>query len=165
MKILIISDSHGSLSNLIEIYEKENPDKIYVAGDFLDDIDEFKYIYPQIEILSVLGNCDFFKKNLKEELFFIIEGKKIFITHGHKYEVKVGNKKLISKAEELEADIIIYGHTHKKELQEINKKIYLNPGAVIDGNYGIINFFKDKIEFKQKKLTSNKCIDTKIIKL
>lgn len=34
MKILVISDSHGSLSNLIEVYEKEKVDKIYVAGDF-----------------------------------------------------------------------------------------------------------------------------------
>lgn len=152
MKILVISDSHGSLSNLIEVYEKEKVDKIYVAGDFLEDIDEFKYIYPDIDIISVAGNCDYVKKDLKEERFFVEKKKKIFLTHGHKYGVKSGNKTLISRGEELDADIVIYGHTHIKYLKEINGIIYFNPGALIDGNYGTIEILQDKINFQEKNI-------------
>lgn len=152
MKILVISDSHGSLSNLVEVYEKENPDKIYVAGDFLEDIEEFKHIYPNSEVIAILGNCDFYKKDLKEDIFFIEEGKRIFITHGHKYGVKSSNQNLILKAEELNADVVIYGHTHNKFFQETNNKFYFNPGALIDGNYGIVEISKDKIDFKHKNI-------------
>jgi predicted phosphodiesterase len=40
------------------------------------------------------------------------EGKKIFMTHGHLYDVKYGLSRLIAAGYEKGADIILFGHTH-----------------------------------------------------
>ena len=49
-------------------------------------------------------------------------GKRIFFTHGHKYDMKrPPNKKI---------DIMIYGHVHTGWIKEQNEIIFANPGSV-----------------------------------
>jgi len=84
----------------------------------------------------------------KDTEIFELNGKKIFLTHGHLYGVKSTMKEIEAKAEEIEADICIFGHTHREYMNEKNDIIYLNPGALQDKKYVIYNGKK----FEQKIL-------------
>lgn len=67
------------------------------------------------------------------EIEAVVSGKKIFMTHGHSYNVYFGTKDLIAAGKERNADLIFYGHTHLSSIQKkkISEKemIVLNPGS------------------------------------
>ena len=55
----------------------------------------------------------------------------------------------------IDADIYIYGHTHRAVYNFKNNKTYINPGALgcpektNKASYGILNINKKKVEYKQ----------------
>ena len=109
MKVLLISDIHGSsyyAKKIEEIVNREEPNKIIVLGDlyYHGPRNPLTQEYNPLEVAKILnslkdrlevikGNCDAevdemisefqFNKNLLEE----INGKKIFFTHGHIYNI------------------------------------------------------------------------------
>ena len=80
------------------------------------------------KIISVYGNCDSFTDNsmlnfFDDKLYVTVpmDGKLVFITHGHVY-----NKYNIPN---LPYDVYIQGHTHVP-IMEYGDKLYLNPGSI-----------------------------------
>jgi len=75
------------------------------------------------------------------------------VTHGHKYNVKFTLENLHYRVEELEADMVLFGHTHKPFNQNIDDVLFFNPGSPTnprntpDKTYGIIDI-DDKIKAK-----------------
>lgn len=146
MEFLILSDSHGSPNKLSEIYKRQikKPDAVFFLGDGIKDLSYCDF--ENTVVYSVYGNCDFFcggDDNDKEKILNIY-GIKIMMTHGHIYNVKQGLDRIIQKAAAVEADLLLFGHTHKKyekcftpednEFLTLKKPLYvMNPGAV--GNY------------------------------
>ena len=87
-QFLIVSDTHGDLIGMRgTIKAHPDIDTIIHLGDFCKDARIIKNEYPHINIISVMGNCDFYA-DMPEEIIFEIEGKRIFITHGHYFNVK-----------------------------------------------------------------------------
>lgn len=128
MKIGIISDTHGNKQCMDEaISYLMDCDLIIHAGDNFSDS---KYIHSvtKIGMMAVKGNCDF--DNVEDELIFDIEDKNIFLCHGDKYSVKYGLEQLEEKAKEVEANIVIFGHTHTPLCIEKDNILYINPGSV-----------------------------------
>ena len=128
MKIGIISDTHGNKQCMDEaISYLMDCDLIIHAGDNFSDS---KYIHSatKIGMMAVKGNCDF--DNVEDELIFDIEDKNIFLCHGDKYGVKYGLEQLEEKAKEVEANIVIFGHTHTPLCMEKDNILYINPGSV-----------------------------------
>lgn len=128
MKIGIISDTHGNKQCMDEaISYLMDCDLIIHAGDNFSDS---KYIHSvtKIGMMAVKGNCDF--DNVEDELIFDIEDKNIFLCHGDKYGVKYGLEQLEEKAKEVEANIVIFGHTHTPLCIEKDNILYINPGSV-----------------------------------
>ena len=80
-----------------------------------------------------------------------MEGKRIFLTHGHLYGVKSSYDSLREMGRKMKCDIILFGHTHREFLEE-KDMILANPGAAQDGKYGILDLQKEKVEIKLKKL-------------
>ncbi|MGL5054327.1 MAG: YfcE family phosphodiesterase [Fusobacteriaceae bacterium] len=152
MNILVISDSHGELSNIIKVYELEQPDLILSAGDCLEDIKELSYIYKGLRYESVRGNCDYFTDILEQNKLLEVCEKKIFLTHGHLYGVKSDLRHIEEQGEELGVNIVVFGHTHRPYLNKVNEIFYFNPGAMIEGKYGIISIKKNQIDFFQKQI-------------
>ncbi len=142
-KILVFSDTHKNTDTAINII-KNNPDTNLVlhAGDHAEDAEDLSYIFPEISFSYVKGNCDLFSFE-KEERFFEASGKKILLTHGHLYKVKMTLSLLRKRAKELGADIVVFGHTHQRLIEEDDGILYLNPGS--RGSYGQITIDKDKI--------------------
>ncbi len=130
MKILLFSDSHGYTLNMVKVAKKyDDIDMIIHLGDFIKDIiklgEEIKK--PVYEFVS--GNNDWTKDYPSEKLI-LIEEKKIFITHGHLYNVKNDYKRIISKGIALKADAVFFGHTHKTEEFYYENTMFLNPGSI-----------------------------------
>lgn len=128
MKIGVISDTHRMNRFIDKVIPYLNEcDLIIHAGDnFVDS----KYIHKMTNVgmMAVRGNCDF--ENVEEELEFEIENKKFFVCHGDKYGVKYGLGQLQKKAKEIEADIVVFGHTHTPLIKEKDNTVYINPGSV-----------------------------------
>ena len=152
MKIIVITDSHGELSNIINAYETEHPDIILPAGDCYDDIKELSYIYNDLKYESVRGNCDYFTDIPDQNRLLQLEGQTIFLTHGHLYGVKLRLDELERQSQKLCADIVVFGHTHKPYLNKLDNVIYFNPGAMRDGRYGVITIHKDEVQCFQKQI-------------
>jgi putative phosphoesterase len=113
------------------VFEKEKNVDLYIhLGDGERDTAGFHNDIPFKEHYCVRGNCD--SGYTPTEKFFSAAGKKLFITHGHLYDVKTGLERLTQRAVELKADIVLYGHTHEGlETYDTARKIhFLNPGSI-----------------------------------
>ena len=133
MKILVFSDSHGMVGFMQRIAEKEKPDMILHLGDLESDCDG---AFGDLRVVKVRGNCDFHSFEEKER-FLDFGFTKIWMTHGHLYGVKSGLSSLLSHGEELGANVILYGHTHRRYLLETDRYTVMNPGTP-DNSYGVI---------------------------
>ena len=151
-KILILSDTHSNFNKVLNIFEIEKPDIVIAAGDGIRDIDELSYVYNTVKYYTVKGNCDFFDRNHEEENLFDIDGVKIFLTHGHLYNVKRELESLEIVGRRLKADIVIYGHTHREYISEKEGLIMFNPGAAEDGKYGILIKDCSNVKLFHKKI-------------
>lgn len=129
MKILVVSDTHKSHSNLEAVLEKyKRLDMIIHLGDAEGREDYIEAIGGcPLHIIS--GNNDFFSHLPREEEFFI-GSYHVFITHGHNYFVSMGEERLKEEARGRGADIVMYGHTHKPALTIEPDLITLNPGSI-----------------------------------
>ena len=58
MKILVLSDSHSTLSFMRHCIEKVKPDAIVHLGDHFDDGEAMHEENPGIPFYQVPGNCD-----------------------------------------------------------------------------------------------------------
>lgn len=152
MKILIISDSHSHLENIVTMYDIEKPNAVIFAGDYTKDALELSFIYDDCDFYIVRGNCDFYDNNFKDLLEFKIANYKFYLSHGHLYGVKNNYKFLEKEVEKTMANIAIFGHTHLAYYKERNSIHYFNPGAAKDGNYGVIHIENENIKFHHKKL-------------
>lgn len=129
MKILVVSDTHGKNKKLIErVKNLEKPDLMFHLGDYVADgltISRALKISPII----VLGNGDHPSSGFKEEEIVEIKGKRILLTHGHRFGVNYSLNKLFYRAKELKADIALFGHTHVPTIEKIEGCILMNPGS------------------------------------
>ncbi|MFR5876984.1 MAG: YfcE family phosphodiesterase [Eubacterium sp.] len=140
MRIVVTSDSHARQGNLFEVFERhlKNADLFINLGDGEDDVDNVLMLYPNIKIERVAGNCDFYS-NYPAKKVISIGGKKIFFTHGHPFGVKHGYDEIQDYAKEIGADICLFGHTHIPYTEYKDGIYFMNPGAVCNGVYGIID--------------------------
>ncbi len=139
MKLLVMSDSHGNVSNMLQAVERENPDVILHLGDCWRDAERLHERVPEIPLYQVPGNCDLRSIEDSEQLL-LLEGKRILICHGHTYRVKQSLLPAGLAAEEKGLDIFLFGHTHRALCDYHGKTLFLNPGSIGEsrGFYGIL---------------------------
>lgn len=128
MRIGVVSDSHRNLYMLDRAIDQMGKvDMIIHLGDDYKDIIKVNEKY-NLPIHYVVGNNDYNLEPVYEKTIRA-EGKRIFITHGHKYDVYYGIERLYFKALEEKADIILYGHTHRQSIERNGEMVFLNPGS------------------------------------
>lgn len=129
MKILIVSDTHGHEGNLKKVLERVgNLDAFIHLGD-IEGHEDYIEALAECPVHMVSGNNDFFSDLPREEEFQI--GKyRVMITHGHYYGVSIGTDRLKEEARSRNADIVMYGHTHKPEIDIDSGVTVLNPGSL-----------------------------------
>ena len=158
MKILVVSDTHGDVELLYDIVSKHRlgTDLVIHLGDNFPDAESVMRDFPTIAFLGTIGNCDFpfMCSNAKYEGSFGVEGKRIFYTHGHKYNVKYGLDYLVSNAKFKGCDIALYGHSHVSFAEEVNGVLVINPGSLsrprdnTNGTYCLLEINDKNVEYK-----------------
>lgn len=144
-KIFVFSDSHGSTDGCMRIIGgAEKADAIIHAGDYVRDADDLKSVFPDIPVYNVRGNCDFLSNEVNDKTE-IIDGVKIFITHGHSYNVKITLSELKRKGHELNADVVVFGHTHVPMVDIDGGMVIVNSGSSSSrGTYAVITIDNKK---------------------
>lgn len=128
MKLIVFSDSHRELGHMRDVIDREKPDYVFHLGDHDDDARQISMEYPTLPVAMVRGNCDRWS-DTPETLTPVLDGVRFFLCHGHTYGVKSSVSTAIYAAMEQEADVLLYGHTHIAEQDEVNGLIILNPGS------------------------------------
>ncbi len=158
MKILIMSDSHGNITNLNHVMgfaQKIKAGLIIHCGDWNNLESANKVTSFGIPLYAVLGNADIdstLEQNLKlnskkfgtEYLLENIEGKNIGITHRPRDVKKF--------FENIDTDIVFCGHRHSKDDTILNGIRIVRPGAITNGNNfavydtenGLVEFIEDE---------------------
>lgn len=128
MIIAVVSDTHRDKNSIKRVAEAaKEADLLMHLGDNVGDAEDLEELFKG-KVISVRGNCDFMTR-APLEMVKEIEGVKILITHGHKYDVKNSLSQLIYRAEELDVDIALYGHTHVSEINFEGGMWLINPGS------------------------------------
>jgi len=131
--LLIISDTHRDTSLMEELIKKYKGYMIIHCGDYCVKRD----ILDKYDITCVDGNCDQYDDNIEKVIE--IDSKRILITHGHKYRVKMGYMNLYYRAMELMCDYVFFGHTHEACVFSDNNITFINPGSLKYGRtYAVI---------------------------
>lgn len=125
IKMGIISDTHGLLRE--EVKERlKDCTYIFHAGDvdrpeILDELRTMGFLY------VVRGNNDgYWAQNLRRSLNFSVGNVKFFMVHDRKDAAwELGN-----------TQVVIFGHSHKYFCQEIDGRLWLNPGSCGRNRFG-----------------------------
>ena len=143
MKILVLSDSHSSQSFMRRCVETVKPNAIIHLGDYFADGEALGALYPNIPLYQVPGNCDRFRCAGGEPEIRVIElsGVRLYITHGHKHNVKLYLGALLRDARASGASAALYGHTHLADCHREPDGLWvMNPGSCggYSGSAGLI---------------------------
>lgn len=130
--IVLVSDTHGNLHNLYKLDELIMHSSYFIhLGNNKSDAHLYR------SAICVGGNGDGVPTN---DRVIEIDGIKIFITHGHKYDVKNSLLPLALKAEECGAKYVFYGHTHIADICEVNGVTLINPGSLYSSPMGYLSY-------------------------
>lgn len=124
-KLLILSDSHGFTNEITQIKERHNLANNVHCGDseLAVDAADLQGFY------VVKGNCDW-QAPFPENEVIDIAGLRFYVTHGHLYDVKSSLAALRAQANEVNADIVCFGHSHIAYAEEVDNRIFINPGSI-----------------------------------
>ena len=150
MNILVLSDSHSTLSFMRLCAERVKPNAIIHLGDYFDDGQALAEEYPGIPLYQVPGNCDRYRCApwQPEILIRPVCGVELYMTHGHKHRVKQDTGHLLSDARASGVAAVLYGHTHVPNCyREPDGLWVLNPGSCgyYGGSAGVIECRDGKI--------------------
>jgi putative phosphoesterase len=160
MKIGIISDTHDHHANVlkaVEIFKNEQVEYIFHAGDMVSPFTAQAFgEVKNAKLIAVYGNNDGEKFMLEKVIESFggqihrdpyhckIADKKIFLTH---------KPKLVDEAAASgKYDIVIYGHTHFRDIKTIGKTLVINPGEATDwvcGNGNLVILDTDGLKITE----------------
>ena len=140
MKIGVISDTHdqrGMILKAIELFNKEKVGLVVHCGDWVAPFSAARFKTLNCPVKGVFGNNDGDKKTHRErngsfigyydeKMELSVEGRKIFVTHGH----LPGLVETALKSGKYDA--VFSGHTHIPGTGSKGKTLWLNPGTLVD---------------------------------
>ncbi len=137
MKIAIIADTHDRMSSLryfFEVLKSQNVKTCFHAGDVVFPPFFNKFWQENIQVYCVKGNNDGEQYGLRKELednnsyFFqeymdlVFDDRRVLMKHKDSFVDSLARSK--------DYDVIIYGHTHKLDVHELEDTLIINPGTL-----------------------------------
>lgn len=134
MKVFLTSDTHGHIDRCKEIISYYGDfDMILHTGDYKEDGEMISSATGH-PFYGVNGNCDGFA-GLPYSLI-TLEGYKVLLTHGHKYQVNFSMDRLFYLAKETGANLVCFGHTHRAVSSLEDGIWFVNPGSLTEPRDG-----------------------------
>ena len=123
MIIGLISDTHG-LMRQSALKALQGVDLILHAGDVGpgEVLDALRAVAP---VNAVSGNVDPPDARLPPSFDTELLGQRLHMSHGH----EIGSPTPEALVARYDADILIYGHTHRALVKELRGTLVINPGA------------------------------------
>jgi uncharacterized protein len=129
----LISDTHGQVR--ADVHRAlAGVDFILHAGDVCGDevLMELNLIAPTV---AVFGNCDDRDDpQLVRQIERIERGVRIHVSHGHELGVPTVDRLLAA----YDADVLVYGHTHRPLIARAGDRLVVNPGAAGPRRFDIV---------------------------
>lgn len=153
MKILVLSDSHNGYSFGGFLEETKGCDIVVHLGDGDRDKADLKSVL-SVPFYALRGNCDF---SGLPEIKFNAGKFSVLALHGDRFFVKSDLSFLRRYAEDKNADIVLYGHSHIPSIDWFDGRLFVNPGSLCrprDGykpTYCIISIDGDNIRPELKE--------------
>lgn len=153
MRLLVVSDSHRHIANLVSAIEKEpSAEIVYFLGDGYNDIYEARSIFQDRKLFIIVrGNCDF-SSDIPLNDIRSVDSAKIYASHGAEEQVKLSYVGIKRAALENSCNIALFGHTHENYYSYENGLHLFNPGSIKEGNYGVIDITDSGIMCIHKNL-------------
>jgi putative phosphoesterase len=120
----LISDTHGLIRPGVHD-ALAGVELILHAGDVGGNtiLDELRLIAP---VKAVFGNTDpTGDPGLEQEIVIKVDGLRVHVSHGH----EVGSPTPAKLAARYDADVVVYGHTHRQLVTRVEGRLFVNPGA------------------------------------
>jgi len=135
MKILATSDTHGDVKPLEELVNRyaNRVEIVLHMGDYSSDLLDLQPKYPWLTMVAVAGNMDYYGD---DEKVLVLNGRKVFMSHGHFRGVKRGLSSLFYYAKEQGVDVCLFGHTHFQEMFMREGILFMNPGSLVEPRGG-----------------------------
>jgi putative phosphoesterase len=123
MLVGLISDTHG-LIRPEALRALNGVELILHAGDVGRSgvLDALSGIAP---VYAVYGNVDATSGALRNALDLVLDGVRVHVSHGH----ELGSPTPDALAARYDADVIVYGHTHRALITHVGPTLVVNPGA------------------------------------
>lgn len=149
MKLLVMSDTHGDEDVINRVRQfHQDIDAVVHCGD-----SELPYDHPYLQgVERVRGNCDGRDDRFPNEHLFSLGSTKVFVTHGHLFNVKSSILSLSYRAREVGATICCFGHSHLLGAEMIDGILFINPGSLLkprgraEKTYVVITIERDGYE-------------------
>ncbi len=127
MKYLVVSDNHSDRQILDELIKRYNGkmDGMFHCGDSELAANDIMWKYFTV----VGGNCDY-DPGYEPEQLVTIGDDRIFMTHGHRSNVRFGLNVLSLQAQEEGANIALFGHIHQAVAEMDHGILFVNPGSI-----------------------------------
>ena len=127
MKLIVMSDSHGDQETIQSIRDRETgADGYFHCGD--SELAADAGILQGVEIVQ--GNCDW-NGTFPESATAELGNQKIVMVHGHQHGVKESLMQLKYAAEQVSANIVLFGHSHLYGAELQDDVLYVNPGSTL----------------------------------
>lgn len=134
LRVGLVSDTHGRVRpELFAVLE--GVDRILHAGDVGSPsvLDELAVLAP---VTAVWGNTDGFdvRAVTRERAGVELAGRRVDVVHGHQLGSPTPERVLEAYPE---ADVVVFGHTHRPVVREIGGRLAVNPGAAGPARFGL----------------------------
>ena len=156
MKIIIMSDSHGD-KETVKAVSSLPADAHFHCGD-----SELQFTDACLaSFYKVRGNCDYDAK-FPKEVCVTVKGKTVLVVHGHEHNVKSSLMELYYRAQEKNADIVLFGHSHLLGVEMKDDILFLNPGSTMYPRGGNADTYA-VIEWNEHPIITFKNIDHQVV--
>ena len=129
----LISDTHGLLRPGVHD-ALSGVALILHAGDVggAAILDELRLIAP---VRAVFGNTDpAGDPELADQILMNFEGMSVHVSHGH----ELGSPTPQRLADRYDADVVVYGHTHRPLVTKLGGRLFVNPGAAGPKRFNLV---------------------------
>ena len=133
MKIGVISDSHDNVplvKKAVRYFNETEPvDTVIHAGDYVAPFIVNELTALKAKFYGVFGNNDgeraginsIMPQIVQPPLHLTLDGKRIVVVH---------DINTLPEADRREADVVIYGHSHRAAVESKDGKLSVNPGEL-----------------------------------